>query len=275
MLDCSVRGCNRKLFYCAYCHRAYVIVTEPDWTLGEHGLEICHMADKVSHLTTLYGEWTISATYRPLSASHLKDASCSTFMQEAKRRIVEEACEKYRREHPGSKRYPPWQRKEIEDILLIREEPGFLTYRIPIWNEQELDTMGEFLGSCMCQQENVDSNNTRASPPATVPQRRTDIPRLVTDVLQRLHDIQTERFKERNQDADSSASSVNTAATRVGNGGFRMTSPPPINMAPTPSSMAAAVAQATAGRSGGTPGNEALSLLMSAAMAHAQKFNAP
>lgn len=61
MLDCSVRGCNRKLFYCAYCHRAYVIVTEPDWTLGEHGLEICHMADKVSHLTTPQ-----SGLHRPL-----------------------------------------------------------------------------------------------------------------------------------------------------------------------------------------------------------------
>jgi len=49
-MDCSVRGCNRKLYYCAFCHRAYVIVTEPDWTLGEHGLMICHMVDKVRAL---------------------------------------------------------------------------------------------------------------------------------------------------------------------------------------------------------------------------------
>lgn len=225
MLMCSVRGCNRKLYYCAYCRRAYVIVTEPDWTLGEHGLEICHMEDK-----------------------------------ETKRRIVEEACAKYRAAHPGSKRYPPWQRKDIQvdEPRLVRERvtpSSTVSMLMEQWSEAEVRASQAFL-EALGVKAAEESAGERGGWPA--------VPLHVAHVLCRLHDLQSARVMMREMDQASAATSPTSAPDdRTPSRGSSIMEGP---AAAAPSAMADKPVSL-----GMMP--DSLSILTAAAAAHAERYH--
>jgi hypothetical protein len=185
---------------------------------------------------------------------------CQSFPQETKRRIVEEACAKYRAAHPGSKRYPPWQRKDIQvdEPRLVRERvtpSSTVSMLMEQWSEAEVRASQAFL-EALGVKAAEESAGERGGWPAVPPH--------VAHVLCRLHDLQSARVMMREMDQASAATSPTSAPDdRTPSRGSSIMEGPaaaaPSVMADKPVSL------------GMMP--DSLSILTAAAAAHAERYH--
>ena len=101
-------------------------------------------------------------------------------------------------EHPGSKRYPPWQRKDIDHLSIVKEDHGDLMLHLAPWSEQEIQALGNFL----------QATGATGSKPLAGP----GIPDHVANLLIRVHEAQVDRFRERFGSTNGQSLSLLTAA---------------------------------------------------------------
>jgi hypothetical protein len=123
---------------------------------------------------------------------------------------VEAACEKYRKEHPGSKRYPPWQRKDIDDLSIVKEDSGSLSINISPWSESEIQALGTFLQSA--SQAGMITGTKGAKSDNPVASSTLKMPPHVSGLLFRVHEAQADRFRERFGNMDESMNLLTAAA---------------------------------------------------------------